>query len=311
MNDQHSFFANGKLLLTGEYVVLDGALALALPTQAGQSMVVKTGDDAGLLHWSSYEADGNCWFQGRFSLPGFAYFDGSDPVTGQKLATILRATDEQKPGWWASRDGWQVQCRLEFPRLWGLGTSSTLLSLLAQWSDTDPFRLLEASFGGSGYDIACARAGGPILFQRLQGKPHFVRFPFSPPYADNLFFIYLGQKQDSRQGIARYRQRQGADHRLVSRVSGITARLLQTHTLGECEDLLHEHETIVAETIGLPRARERYFPDYWGEIKSLGAWGGDFVLATSQRPPKETTDYFRKRGFTTIIPYREMVLPEK
>ena len=31
-----NFFSPGKLLLTSEYVVLDGALALALPTKLGQ-----------------------------------------------------------------------------------------------------------------------------------------------------------------------------------------------------------------------------------------------------------------------------------
>ena len=31
------FYSNGKLLLTSEYVVLDGAIALAIPTRLGQS----------------------------------------------------------------------------------------------------------------------------------------------------------------------------------------------------------------------------------------------------------------------------------
>lgn len=36
-----SFKSNGKLLLTGEYLVLDGAVALALPTKMGQIMTVE------------------------------------------------------------------------------------------------------------------------------------------------------------------------------------------------------------------------------------------------------------------------------
>ena len=35
------YYSNGKLLFTGEYVVLDGANALAFPTKFGQSMSVK------------------------------------------------------------------------------------------------------------------------------------------------------------------------------------------------------------------------------------------------------------------------------
>jgi len=53
--------------------------------------------------------------------------------------------------------------------------------------------------------------------------------------------------------------------------------------------------------------REARFADYWGELKSLGAWGGDFVLATSTRDPQETRDYFRARGLDTVIPYGELI----
>jgi len=36
-----SFYGNGKLLLSAEYFVLDGAVALALPTKLGQSLHVQ------------------------------------------------------------------------------------------------------------------------------------------------------------------------------------------------------------------------------------------------------------------------------
>ena len=39
--NKHTFYSNGKLLLTGEYVVLDGANALAVPTKYGQNLVVE------------------------------------------------------------------------------------------------------------------------------------------------------------------------------------------------------------------------------------------------------------------------------
>ena len=47
------------------------------------------------------------------------------------------------------------------------------------------------------------------------------------------------------------------------------------------------------------------FPDFNGGIKSLGAWGGDFFLATGDRSEMK---YFHDKGFTTIIPYRQMCL---
>ena len=35
-----TFYGHGKLLLTGEYAVLDGAKALSIPTRFGQSLEV-------------------------------------------------------------------------------------------------------------------------------------------------------------------------------------------------------------------------------------------------------------------------------
>jgi hypothetical protein len=35
------FYSNGKLLITGEYLVLDGAKAFALPTKKGQNLIMK------------------------------------------------------------------------------------------------------------------------------------------------------------------------------------------------------------------------------------------------------------------------------
>ena len=50
--------------------------------------------------------------------------------------------------------------RLPPSRVWPIlnRTSSTLIANLAKWSNVDPYILLSETFGGSGYDIACASA---------------------------------------------------------------------------------------------------------------------------------------------------------
>ncbi len=50
------------------------------------------------------------------------------------------------------------------------------------------------------------------------------------------------------------------------------------------------------------------FSDYWGEVKSLGAWGGDFVLVTSKKPIEETREYFLNKGNDVFIPYAELII---
>jgi hypothetical protein len=64
--------------------------------------------------------------------------------------------------------GYNITTHLNFLKM-GTGNSSTLINNIAQWLQIDAFTLLNNSFGGSGYDIACAQ-NNPILYH-LKGKP--------------------------------------------------------------------------------------------------------------------------------------------
>ena len=61
------FYSHGKLLLSGEYVVLDGALSLAIPTKYGQSLIIQTIEEP-LLSWKSFDEAKNVWFKKEFKL---------------------------------------------------------------------------------------------------------------------------------------------------------------------------------------------------------------------------------------------------
>ena len=49
-----SYTANGKLLLTSEYFILDGAKGLALPTKYHQKLVLQP-IQSEILEWKSYD----------------------------------------------------------------------------------------------------------------------------------------------------------------------------------------------------------------------------------------------------------------
>lgn len=312
------FHAHGKLLLSAEYFVLDGALALALPVRLGQSLgcgsraVLSEQQQPDTLQWRSMDEKGECWFEAKLGLDHFEALEATDAGIAERLQQILQEARNLNPNFLADHQLPTADCRLSFPRLWGLGTSSTLIHLVAQWAQVNPFELLSKTFGGSGYDVACAGADGPILYFLQNGVPHFERREFHPPFHNSLYFIYLGKKQDSREGIRNYRLRIAGGGigaaSAVEKISNLTRQFLAAHTLTEFDDLLQRHEALVAETIGLPRAKSLFFNDYWGEIKSLGAWGGDFVLATSNRPMEETRHYFNEKGFEVFLPYDELVL---
>jgi len=295
--------AKGKLLLSGEYAVLDGALALALPVRFGQSLRVAHDSEASGLHWTSRDSDGSVWFEAEFALPGLDIQHSSNVQTAEALLLMLKACRAQKPEFLSQTQGLRVWTDNDFPRAWGLGTSSTLIAALGRWAGVDPYRVLFETLGGSGYDIACAYAEGPILYQLSNGMPQIQDVDFQPPFAENLYFIYLGKKQDSRAGIHRYRARAGENTALIAPVSQITEQLLAAQTLTAFETALLEHEHLISRALNLERAQDLYFPGYWGVIKSLGAWGGDFVLATSARPEAETKAYFAQKGFEVFLPW--------
>lgn len=295
-----STFAKGKLMITGEYVVLDGALSLALPVKFGQYLKVEQGKTDGKLHWISRDYEGTTWFKADFRLLDFSLLDTSDRQIGNLLQRLLVACRNMNPLFCNGEEGCFVEVKANFPLNWGLGSSSTLIAALAHWSGVNAFQLSAQTLGGSGYDIACAYASGPIVYQIDPELPagereKVIAVPFDPPFKEELYFSYLGNKQDSREGIRYYRSLDKKDARiLVEKISDITREIVSVTSLSKFEDLLLEHEQLISSSLHLPRAQDLYFPTLKGVVKSLGAWGGDFVLATC--PVGETS-----------IPYSEMV----
>ena len=161
------------------------------------------------------------------------------------------------------------------------------------------------SFKGSGYDIACAQHNSPIFYQLIAQKPIVTPFYFNPVFQENLFFVFLNQKQNSKEGIVKFRERQQDFSNEIARISAISELFLKSKSLENFNELIIEHEQIISTIINLKPVKEKVFPDYFGEIKSLGAWGGDFVLATGN---ESTPNYFKNKGFETVFNYDKIIL---
>lgn len=296
------FYSNGKLLLTGEYVVLDGAAALAVPTKYGQTLEIGFSEKE-IIHWQSFDEKGLVWFEDFFSIENFESL-ASKNETSVTLSKIFREARKLNPAYLSEKGGFRVTTKLNFSRDWGLGTSSTLINNIAQWAQVDGFALLANSFGGSGYDIAAAQSDAPILYELINGTPEFRKINLPWNFTDSLFFVHLNTKQDSKEGILHYRNISVAEKHIQS-ISDISNKLLMCYSLSDFEKLMNAHEEIISEIIDQPTIKEQFFSDYPNTIKSLGAWGGDFVLATGT---KKDMDYFRNKGFGTVIAYSEMIL---
>ena len=295
------------MLITGEYLVMDGAQALAVPSMYGQSLEVKKGRGSE-IKWKSFDAEGNEWFSAVISLFDFKCEKCSNQEVGERLTDILTESVRLNSDFLSKWTGLKVEAKSEFPLIWGLGSSSTLVHCMAQWADVDPFDLYARTFGGSGYDIACANAEGPIYFNLAADELHIEPAKFNPSYKNNLYFVYTGRKQSSREGIAHYENRKTEiSDKTIKTVSSITQALVESRDLQDANKLIDEHEKVLSQVLDLPTVKQEKFNDFWGSIKSLGAWGGDFVLATSDRDDSETKSYFRDKGLETVLKWDEIV----
>lgn len=302
------FYSKGKLLLTAEYVVLDGAKALALPTKKGQSLHAEK-NDSGILNWSSFNCHDQIWY--KTQLKTSLLFKSSPPIGNstydETLFKILWEALQMNPNFLNKNSGYQISTYLEFDRLWGLGTSSTLINNIANWAKVNPFKLLNISFGGSGYDIAAAEATTPIFYTRTSFEnPTIVKAPtFNPSFKERLFFIYLEEKKNSKEAIKNYRSKPKKTlNQTISKINKLTEQIAICDDFVEFENLLNEHERIIASILNCSTIKEERFKDFTGSIKSLGAWGGDFILATGTL---SEMNYFLTKGLSTIISYNDMV----
>ena len=316
--------SHGKFLLTGEYLVLKGALALAIPLKLGQTLSVKTRHGTS-LQWDANNPNGP-WFSVTLNKKNIEIIDCNDQPKAEKLVQIMKAVRELNPD--AFNDGLHFETHLDFDPNWGLGSSSTLIANLARWAKVDPYELLKLTFGGSGYDIACATAEGPIYYQlsttesalrQAQGPkvvepvetptPTVEPINFTPPFADHLYFVYQGQKQSSSKEVKAFLEKTNPVdlQKDIEAVSEISRAIPKCQNLEEFGLLMQCHERIIARCIGQEPVQKR-FPDFEGVLKSLGAWGGDFILAATDWTEDQVKDYFKRKSLEVIFGYKEMVL---
>tara|TARA_B100000683_G_C12466146_1_gene546061 strand:+ start:302 stop:1255 length:954 start_codon:yes stop_codon:yes gene_type:complete len=305
-NLQHSFYSNGKLLLSGEYLVLNGASAIALPLKLGQDLQI-TSSHTELkpsIHWKSFE-NTMLWFEMRASLDDFSVIESSNEEIAEQLKNILVEARKLNEDFLTDQKSYEVKTQLNFDRNFGFGTSSTLIANIAEWAQVGPYSLLEKTFGGSGYDIACAKSNGPILFKLQDSNPIVKPVSFDPAFKDHLYFIYLGKKQNSAKAVQDFKKLEQNTLEIMA-ISELSKAILEATSLSEFQTFLLEHEFIISKVLGRDIVKEQ-FPGYEGVLKSLGAWGGDFILAATHWDEKKLHDYFQKQGLSVIFKYQDLV----
>ena len=71
---------------------------------------------------------------------------------------------------------------------------------------------------------------------------------------------------------------------------------------------MDRHEENIGEIVRKKPVKAQLFSDFKGSIKSLGAWGGDFIMAASAAPEEYVRNYFSNKNLDTMFRYEEIVL---
>ena len=295
-------FSPGKLMLTSEYVAVDGALVLAIPTKLGQELFYTENEEQkSLIFWEAYHQN-QLWLQATIDYKNWKILETNDSKASEFILKTLKNVQNLSEIKLKNDTSYHIKTNLQFPSDFGLGSSSTLMNNLAEWAKIDPFILNEISLGGSGYDVAVAKEKSAVLYSRFPERV-YETIDFQPNFKDELIFIHLNQKQDSREGISHYRSKPTSTE-LINDYSKLTKKIVNSQNLEEFSELMTIHEQKLSDFLETPTVKEKYFQDCPSFVKSLGAWGGDFVLASKFG---DYQDYFKKQGFSKIFSWKDLI----
>jgi len=303
MRDVARFFSHGKLLLTSEYFVLDGALALAIPTKLGQSLECElVSDENNLIYWETFR-EGKPWLNIIIDYKNLKIIRTNIEIASDIILKIFK-TLKNLDSYRFDGKSYKLKSNIQFPENYGLGSSSTLINNISKWAGVNAFVVNDKVFGGSGYDIAVAEKKTPIHYMRNGENISVETVKYSPKFKDKLLFVHLNRKQNSREGISAYRKKDKSE-KLVNFLSNLTIKITNCmENIDEFSSLIQEHENIISHFLGVPTVKEKYFEDAPTFFKSLGAWGGDFVLTSKF---SGYSDYFQEKGFSVMTSYENLI----
>lgn len=295
--------ANGKLLITGEYLVLAGAKALALPLKFGQHLRAVPATHP-LLHWSSFQPDG-LWFECDIDPVSLQVITASDAGIAANLIHLLLAARDLNPEFLSEPGGYNVMTEANYPVEWGLGSSSTLVSMVARWAEVSAFKLFRLVSKGSGYDIACAERSSLLFYQLHGNKPEVAAEIPGLALRNHAFFAWLGKKQESSSEVKRFREKSNYSKTDLKRISELGTLIARADDASELSTLVNEHEEITGRVLAREPLGVR-FSGFPGAVKSLGAWGGDFAMFVSSRNFDEVKNHLALHRITDVFTFDEI-----
>lgn len=282
-----SYFAHGKVLLAGEYLVTKGMEALAFPVVPGQWLKVweTPSKGTGKLVWQAKDNKGQEWFKAEINTDQMQLVESSDSDVAKSLLELLQCVKAIKPEFFEEKTI-RVETENEFPSSHGLGTSSTLVVLLAQWAQVDAFALQKAVFGGSAYDVSVCQTGKPVVYWLENEEPSWSSFSLNSAWTENWFLVFPGEKKNSRNALEEVKDKMNmvmANPLFRWQLDQILKGLKSPGNKIMLEAGLEMWQGMLATFLGIKRTYDDLgiVPVPGGLCKYLGAWGGDVILTNS------------------------------
>jgi len=243
------------------------------------------------LHWITKDHNKEKWFECKLSLIDFSIEKTSDEEKATFIQTLIKSAAELNSDFLSQWKKYRVTAQLEFDPDWGWGSSSTLITNIAQWAELSPFELYFDTQSGSGYDIGAALSSGPILYQKNENELSFEGFDVDSDFWNNIYVFYQGQKSSSAKAVSSWKIQKKWKSKDIEQISEMAKKIGNGCSVSEAMEVFREHENLLSKLLNQSPLQESY-PAYEGVIKSLGAWGGDFAMAL--HPDPDLTEKYLK-----------------
>ncbi|PLX14759.1 MAG: hypothetical protein C0599_18200 [Salinivirgaceae bacterium] len=293
-------------MITGEYLALQGATTFAVPLIFGQELEIEEVSHS-LVYWRTLFKD-KIIFHAIFETDQFNVLETSDTEKSSWIKSVFLAIRDQKEDFLVD-SGAEATATIDLHMNYGWGSSSSFITNLCKWADVNPFWVNMKVGGGSGYDIACATVSQPILYHNESNLPKYKEVDYHPEFTQNMWFIFQENKMNTADAIRGFRSKR-VNETVISRVSEISQEWIKADSIDKIMELMREHEKLLSECVNMDSIAKQY-EDFNGEVKSLGAWGGDFMLAVSPMSGADVISYFENKGRPTMFNWLEIVKNRK
>ena len=275
-------------MLAGEYLALHGLETFAFPIKYGQKLTLwQSAKEGALLKWKSKNYEGKTWFTCEIETKNVLEKVTDNATVSGRICELIQLAKQLNPRF-ELNGTYMIETQLEFDQSFGLGSSSTLVSLIAQWARVDVMQLQHKVFGGSGYDAAVCSIQKPLVYWKNEmGTANWALWEMNDEMSSDWLLCFPRKKVNSRSSLDQVKenlQKVVNDSVMMTQLDTILQQVKVADTTEALELSLEIWQAFISKCLGLSTA----YTDLGikkvngGLCKYLGAWGGDIILVNKK-----------------------------